>query len=497
MKSILLLLMLSTALSGQTTIEGDVVDSSTGAPLAGAYVISRLAATRGVATTDSGGHFRLSLSFPYGRALEVRRAGFLTGHADVINPGRVALIPQAAISGKIVDEDGFPAENVVIQAMRLRQIYGQRELRSKAETQANDLGEYRFAGLPAGRYYLHMSNPGGRHTAQYYPGTLDLREASVIEVKGGDERGVDIRLASLEAARVTGQLVLPAGATSIHGVFVRMKALDSPDAMQYPASMRDDGSFTIPRVPPGAYMLRAAFAHDPGASYLQAEQRVEVGATDAPGIVLNAHSVAAVDLAGGVVFEGGAKPRPVVIVVHSESCPSISARSDETGSFVLNGLLPDHYAIQWLADRSAESAAASPIVISSIRLGDKELPTPDRFDLDGGSTGPLRLTFTAGVVLSAKVLDEAGRPAVSAMVAFLPVTGGRPTVSGQIGSDGTFKSWPMLAGDYRVYVAPDYNHWDLMEDPDYLKAHENDFPLLRVDAGANPPLTLRVPATQQ
>jgi len=496
MKSIFLFLTLSAALSAQTPIEGDVVDSSSGAPLAGAYVISRLGTQPVVATTDSSGHFRLSLSFPYARALEVRRAGFLTGHADVMNPRRVALIPQAAISGKVVDEDGFPAENVVIEALRFRQIYGQRELRSKADTQANDLGEYRLAGLAAGRYYLHVSNPGGRHTAQYYPGALDLREASVIEVKAGEERGVDIQLAKLEAARVAGQVALPASATSNHGVYVSLRSADSPQSVQLGASMRDDGSFIIPHVPPGAYLLRAESGR-PGTNYLLAEQRVEVGASDVRGIVLNPHPVEAVDLSGTVVFEGGSKPRPIVIAVHSECCPNVAAHSDETGSFVLKALLPGHYALQWAAEWT-ESAAASPIVLSSMRLGDKGLPVSnDRFDLDGGSSGPLRLTFAAGIVLKGKVLDEAGRPAAGALVEFLPVTGASPAVSGWTGSDGTFTSSPMLSGDYRVYVLPDSDHQDLMEDPDYLKAHENDFPPLRVAAGVNPPLTLRAPATQQ
>ena len=494
MKPILLFLALSAALFAQMIVEGDVVDSSTGAPLAGAYVISRIGISPPVvANTDSGGHFRLSLSFPYASALEVYRAGFLTSRADVNSARRIALTPQAAISGKVLDEDGFPAENVVIEAMRFRQIDGQRQLKSKADTQANDLGEYRLAGLPAGRYYLHLSNPGGRHTAQYYPGTLDLKEASAIEVKAGEERGVDIQLAKLEAARVAGQVLLPASATSIRGVFVRMQAVDSPDAVQFGASMRDDGSFIIPHVPPGAYVLLAV-----SGNALLAEQRVEVGTTDVRGIVLNAHPVAAVDLAGTVVFEDGAKPRPVVIVVHSECCPNVAAHPDGTGSFVLKGLVPGHYAFQWSADWGPESAAASPIVISSMRLGDKELPmSNDRFDLDGGSPGPLRITFTAGIVLSGKVLDDAGRPALSAMVEFLPVTGANRAVGCGTNSDGTFTSSPMLTGDYRVYVLPDNGHWDLMQDPDYLKAHENDFPLLHVAAGVNPPLTLRVPAAQQ
>jgi hypothetical protein len=65
------------------------------------------------------------------------------------------------------------------------------------------------------------------------------------------------------------------------------------------------------------------------------------------------------------------------------------------------------------------------------------------------------------------------------------------------GSEGVFICSPILPGDYRVYVLPDPDHWELTQDPDYLKAHENDFPPVRVNAGANPSLTLHVPAAQQ
>ena len=501
MKALFLLVALSAALCAQTITEGDVVDSTTGAPLAGAYVSTRVGEETLAANTDSSGHFRLSLSQPLVGGIQVYRAGFLRSSAVGIGPMRVALTPQAAISGKVLDEDGFPAENVVIEALRFRQINSRRQLKSVGgNTQANDLGEYRLAGLPAGRYYLHVTNPGGRHTAQYYPGTLDLREASVIEVKAGEERDVGIQLVKLEAARVAGQVVLPAGATPVHGIAVSLQTVDSPSGAQFHAPMREDGTFTISRVPPGAYVLRAVSGnYPPAASDLLAEQRVEVGAMDVRGIVLNAHPVETVDLAGTVVFEGGAKPRPVVIGIDS-CCRIIAARADANGAFVLKALLPVHYSVKWWQPDLAKpgSPEAAHVVLSAARLGDKELPVSDAgFELDGGSAGPLRITFTAGVALSGKVLDEAGRPVAGATVVFLlPLSGINPAPAGT-GSEGVFICSPILPGDYRVYVLPDPDHWELTQDPDYLKAHENDFPPVRVNAGANPSLTLHVPAAQQ
>jgi hypothetical protein len=46
-------------------------------------------------------------------------------------------------------------------------------------------------------------------------------------------------------------------------------------------------------------------------------------------------------------------------------------------------------------------------------------------------------------------------------------------------------------GDYHIHLISDQSDWD---DPDYVKKHESDFPLLRVVDGTNAPVTLRLPA---
>jgi hypothetical protein len=59
---------------------------------------------------------------------------------------------------------------------------------------------------------------------------------------------------------------------------------------------------------------------------------------------------------------------------------------------------------------------------------------------------------------------------------------------------GDFQLYPRFAGDYHVYVAASLDQADSLSDPDYINAHRNDFPPLRLVEGQNPPLTLRLPA---
>ncbi len=499
MRPLLLAIILSSAVCAQTAIEGDVTNSATGAPLAGTYVVLRMGPQPVVATTDSSGHFRAPLPLPHWGSIEVYRAGFLTLWPAFASPMRLALTPQAAITGKIVDEDGFPVENATIQALRFRAINGRRELQSAGGfAQANDLGEYRIAGLAAGRYYLRVEDLGGHLAAQYYPGTLDPREAGVVEVSAGEERGVDFRVVPLRGASVSGQVIVPS-AGSPQPVSVGLRPLDSPRSVRFFGPTRADGTFSLLHVSPGTYVLRAGTNNPPRPGDLLAEQRVEVRSADISGIVLAPHPVEAVDLAGMVVFEGGAKPRPVVIGARTVYGSSFAARPSGDGSFVLKGLLPETYNVMWMPDRDQPADPdEAPVVLSSVRQGDKDLPVIwNGVEVEGGSAGPLRITFAPAIVLKGKLLDAAGSPAANAWVAFVPAQGSRSPANAPSGPDGTFTSSPTLPGEYRIYVVPDYAHRDLMEDPDYLKAHENDFPPLRVAAGANPPLTLRVPATQQ
>src|SRR5580692_3140019 len=108
-------LLLSATASAQVSLEGDVVRKSTGEPIAGV----RVAAPCGQAhwtVTDANGHFQcvvppelaaatFALSFD-GPGLLPRKHLVTVKTGDSLISIRVPMTPQAAIAGKVVDENG-------------------------------------------------------------------------------------------------------------------------------------------------------------------------------------------------------------------------------------------------------------------------------------------------------------------------------------------------------------------------------------------------------
>jgi hypothetical protein len=97
----------------------------------------------------------------------------------------------------------------------------------------------------------------------------------------------------------------------------------------------------------------------------------------------------------------------------------------------------------------------------------------------------MRITVGKPTTISGKIVDAAGQPVADQTIYFLSPAGTGGTTSD---AEGAFKAYLRTAGEYHVYAAPDQTS---LTDPDYLKEHEADFPVVRVVAGENPPILLR------
>lgn len=206
-------------------------------------------------TTDSSGNFRFATVTPGTYTLTGQRTGFVraTLGADrgqpqqiQINSGQTAggiqlkLLPHSVITGRVYDLDGDPVQGAQVTVMRYSYPQGQRQLTNAAQAVTNDLGEYRAAALPPGRYYVSASDrgvlaalegaigelvgrgpggPGGPGAAKgargavvdqlrnsstqnpeayvttYYPRTVEVSGATPIDLVAGSEmRSIDIGL---------------------------------------------------------------------------------------------------------------------------------------------------------------------------------------------------------------------------------------------------------------------------------------------------------------
>src|ERR1017187_3363010 len=94
------------------------------------------------------------------------------------------------------------------------------------------------------------------------------------------------------------------------------------------------------------------------------------------------------------------------------------------------------------------------------------------------------------IEIGGKVLDASGGPVSGALLA-VASDGSAGQDTAAAGANGAFRLMLRQPGDYHIHLMDDPSDWD---DPDYVKKHESDFPLLRVVDGTTAPVTLRLPA---
>ncbi len=509
MRVCLMALVLTAAVAAQV-IEGDIVDRN-GAPVAGAYItVNGIGSNTPIAVSDSGGHFRVAVPRFGQFGLNVSRTGFLIGiqpvllRADQPPPSvRIELTPHSVISGKVEDEDGFPVQGARVEALMYRLVNGRRVLRTMTSVESDDLGCFRLSGLRTGLYYLRASpfhtltqwDP--RYVRTYHGGTFEPRDANRIEVTAGEEHsGANLRLIKLEGVSITGRVVVPGSDSDAEwrNVFVYLNRKDEPAPFLRSVSYESrSAAFSVRNVPPGTYVLGARLgnSYPPKPGDLIAEQTMQVADADLRDIVLMPAPIEAVDLTGMVVFDSGAKPQQVSIEIRPETGRGMSVRSGEDGSFVARQLLPGHYRIQVMPVAAPAGTGRRYPQVLSIRMGDRDVIT-DGFEIDGKPAGPLVITLTSTfATLEGKVLDQTGSPVPWARILLLSERPFRQSIM-TAGENGAFKANYIIPGDYRIYLLARGLQADVT-DPEYVKAHENDFPPLHAVAGSNPPLVLRIP----
>jgi len=223
-------------------------------------------------TTEDDGRFAFQNIRPGRYRLLVNRSGFyrppLTLTIAAGQPSKqfqLPMTPASAISGRIGDYKGEAVGNAEVQALKASYQDGQRSLTVAQSVQTNDLGEYRLFWLPPGRYFIVVqplsavrnrmmfgaSMIGGgpnffasvstgmdpaagdlgdledssdqRFVPVYFPGTIDDRAASAIDLRAGAEvSGVNIVLAPIREIRVRGVVIDSATRRSPHYASLRL-----------------------------------------------------------------------------------------------------------------------------------------------------------------------------------------------------------------------------------------------------------------------------------
>lgn len=337
--------------TGTATISGRVVDADTGQPLRRTEVSVSQTNAPGpsrrplsVRTDDNGRYVARDL--PPGQfVVSARRAGYVTVSYGQTMPGtsmrrisleagsRVtgidfALQHAGAITGRVVDEAGEPAEGVAIQALRAQRVRGRtRYVPTGGRTPiTDDLGHFRVYGLPPGEYLL-AAEPnirrfgGGPDTTTddeaidtittYAPGTPVVADAQRFRLTAGEDVTTVIQLIAARVATVAGRVVDSSGQPLDGGVVSLVPQQAEVATRRSGRAGLSGGTFKLDGVAPGAYTLnvmasgrRPAAAADDSPGPESASVPIVVGGEDVEGLLIT--TAPPTTLTGRVVVEGDA-----------------------------------------------------------------------------------------------------------------------------------------------------------------------------------------------
>jgi Carboxypeptidase regulatory-like domain len=278
-------------------IAGRTVSAVDGHTLQGATVrIVNNKTQRLVASTVSGedGGFEFTKLNADKYSLDAIIDGYLTSHYDehenfwsgiVTGAGLdtesliLRITPQAIIGGRVLDEVGDSVRGAAVILYRENRTEGRSRINSIRGSQTNDLGEYEFASLPPGNYFisakatpwyamhpqvLKSSSVGGAvHTVDssldvaypttFYADTTDSDGATPIPVRAGNQIDIDIHLQPLPAVTLT--VHTKPGRQNPHYLQLQESVFGQPEEVNGQMQIDDSGTSLV-GIPPGHYTLR-------------------------------------------------------------------------------------------------------------------------------------------------------------------------------------------------------------------------------------------------
>jgi hypothetical protein len=486
------------------SIEGVVLNAKTEEPLRKAE-ITLMGADSFVARSDPEGKFKME-DIPPGRyALRCERQGFLSsatkrtkgahGSIELTAAQEVKdlvfkLMPQAVITGRVFDDEGDPVPNGTIRAMRKSFGGSAGEWQSGGQTQVNDIGEFRLAGLTPGKWILvaapgslsrflpnNSAVPGSALTSTYYPNASDASQAVPLTLVAGQEvSGLEIRLVRTKAVRISGKVLTPEGAPAAGAQISFAPRPGRAGGSRLASSAnKESGEFVLRNVAPGSYIVWAFMGQANDRTF--AEQPLEVGNENIEEVTLRLSGP--VNVTGRIVADDDSKPELSHVSLgfagkaQTSSSESTSPKSD--GSFSVS-LQPGAYRV---------SAYGLP--------ADYWLKSSNEVEVSAGSN-EVRLVIApqvAKVIGTAKMED--GKPASGATVSALPKddTNDLSRLVNSVADQNGHFEVRLAPGEYRIFAWESVERGALL-DPEFFKQSRERSVTVKVGLGERK--TIDVPA---
>lgn len=191
----------------------------------------------------------------------------------------LSLEPGATLSGKVSYDDGSPAPSVTPTLLMLQKDGKWKELQvSTLPVATDDRGQFRFFGLPAGKYAVKATLPVSQPVAGlgtisvhmnredalvvYHSGVLREKDIKAIELGDGDHRdGIEVIFPVNGLHSLSGTVTAKVDKHAVNSGTIQLQDPDTKASVRT-GLVGDDGTFKLSYVPEGSYLLKVTAAAD-------------------------------------------------------------------------------------------------------------------------------------------------------------------------------------------------------------------------------------------
>jgi hypothetical protein len=443
------------------TVTGTVVNFATGEPIRRALV----AVGGALVFTGADGRFQAE-NIPEGQTMVAAQkpgyfdcanieCGGVTARAQTIvmvhsgtNDVLLKLVPEAAIQGRIVDEDGDPIGNVQVTAMSERISNGRKQLIQLGSANADESGIYRMERLMPGNYtigtlpraaFLFLANISDNiqpqmYPRQFYPNGSDSSGAQTIELKPGQVVDADFKLASVPAFHIAGSIAPATGGISV--------AAEDSQGQEMPLQLQlrsTSGKFIVPFIPAGTWNLH--FIEQTQGQQYYADATVTISSRNIDNLQIAMQPLASVpvNIENGL-SENGANAQ--VQLVSRDTNGANYGGNPEVSPYLIGNVRPGRYAVL---------ISAANQCVDSVSSGNVDLTQDDLVIAPGSQPRPINISLRkdcASLEVSVRSEDQAAK----STILLLPSSHAMAPVTVQAEPGASAKLNNLSPGEYRVYA---------------------------------------------
>ncbi|HEV7553714.1 MAG TPA: carboxypeptidase-like regulatory domain-containing protein [Candidatus Angelobacter sp.] len=503
--------------------------------------------------TDEKGHFEFA-DVPAG-AYYVRAAhtgmvmkGSQPGNAQLIRLQggqsqnlNLIMLPGSAITGRVLNEEGEPMQNVSVAAMRYIYTIAGRQLMEAKRATSDDKGEYRLFSLKPGSYLLMADTTQASYedgtgfsvgvgtqrragaprqdqkiyAPTYYQNESSAEQAARIVLKPGEEIQANFALVRLAGHHISGKISGVVVSKSKDKAeqsrcFVMVRRPGSPFPVGF-AVMGKDSTFDIGPIVPGKYTITAIEGQGESEGRTSGSRDVVVDSSDVTGVNISLHAGTA-SIHGMVRPEGDAKldySKLFVVLVPAGDTETSSEPTDvadsfshasaysevsKDGSIKFEVVEPSTKPYQVVV--TARGSGVEDWFTSKTLFGGKDV-LESGFKIGDAEQRALEVVVSnKGALIEGTVLDAEKKPFANAEVMALPTDPRlrkrygliQKTTADQLGH---FKIRGVRPGEYVVLSLEDAEEQPFMEDG-FLKKNSAQAQTVKAEAGVKQKLELQI-----